>query len=338
MFVTWKVFAVGGIHMHRETGARTLADDLIGDDLGRNPRLEEISSALDWDRIGALVSGVHSSREGRKSYPPLVMLKALFLQHLHDASDPQLEQRLNSDLSWRRFAGLGLRDGTPDHSTISRFRGKMVDLGLMRRLLEEVNAQLDGKGMILREGTVVDATLVQAHGRRPDYDPGGDGSQARSEVDPEATVGRRGVFGFKGHLSVDRGSWLVREARVTRANLNEVNFLEPMVMGDEAAVYADAAYESAVNAALLEGLGIGNALMHRRGNRRPLTPEQKRRNGEISRARMPAEGVFGYLKRTLGCRKARYAGIAKTEAELLLKSTVYNVVRSLGIAAAPSGA
>ena len=153
--------------MHLETGARTFADEVVGDDLGRNARLERIHAAIDWDRIGAIVGELHSSGEGRRAYPPLVMLKAMLLQHLHDLGDPKLEERLNNDLSWRRFVGLGFTDGTPDHTTISRFRSLLVERGLMRRIFEAVNAQLDEKGMILRRGTVVDATLVQAQARRP---------------------------------------------------------------------------------------------------------------------------------------------------------------------------
>ena len=113
--------------MHLETGTRTFADEVVGDDLGRNARLERIHAAIDWDRIGAIVDDLHSSREGRKAYPPLTMLKAMLLQHLHDLGDPKLEERLNNDLSWRRFAGLGFSDGTPDHTTISRFRSLMPE-------------------------------------------------------------------------------------------------------------------------------------------------------------------------------------------------------------------
>ena len=148
--------------MHLETGTRTFADEVVGDDLGRNARLERIHGAIDWDRIGAIVDDPALPREGRKAYPPLLMLKAMLLQHLHDLGDPKLEERLSNDLSWRRFAGLGFSDGTPDHTTISRFRSLMVERGLMRRVFEAVNEQLDEKGMILRRGTVVDATLVQA--------------------------------------------------------------------------------------------------------------------------------------------------------------------------------
>ena len=148
--------------MHRETGSRTFADEAVGDDLGRNERLEGIHAAIDWCRVGAVVDVLHSAREGRKAYPPLLMMKAMLLQHLHDLSDPGLEERLRNDLSWRRFVGLGLADGTPDHTTISRFRNLVVDRGLMRRVFEAVNEHLDERGMVLRHGTVVDATLVEA--------------------------------------------------------------------------------------------------------------------------------------------------------------------------------
>lgn len=324
--------------MHRKTGARTFAEEMVGDDLGRNERLERIHSALDWDRISGIVSGLHSSREGRKAYPPLVMLKALLLQHLHDASDPKLEERLNNDLSWRRFVGLGLTDGTPDHTTISRFRSLMVERGLMRRVFEAVNRQLDEKGMIVREGTVIDATIVQAQARRPRYRTDGKGGRVASPVDPDADWGRGGNFGFKGHLAIDHGSWLVRDALVTPANVGDVVMFEALIQGDEGMVCADAAYESERHTKLLEQMGKANAVMHRGNKHHPLPRFKKERNEEMTKLRMPAEGVFGYLKRSLGYGKVRYIGLAKGEAELLLKSTVYNVVRSLGIRTEPSGA
>ena len=94
--------------MHLETGARTFAAEVVGDDLGRNARLERIHAAiLTGTGSAAIVGELHSSREGRRAYPPLVMLKAMLLQHLHDLGDPKLEERLNNDLSWRRFVGLG---------------------------------------------------------------------------------------------------------------------------------------------------------------------------------------------------------------------------------------
>ena len=172
--------------MHRETGTRTFADEVVGDDLGRNERLERIHAALDWERIAAIVADLHSSREGRKAYPPLLIFKALLLQHLHDASDPKLEERLSNDLSWRRFVGLGLTDGTPDHATISRFRSLMVEKGLMRRLF-------------VRGGTVVDATLVKAQRRAvPGTGRTMTGAVSRTRSTPTPTGAAAGATDTRG--------------------------------------------------------------------------------------------------------------------------------------------
>lgn len=324
--------------MHLETGLRTFADEVVGDDLGRNERLERIHASIDWDRVGGIVEGLHSSGEGRKAYPPLLMMKAMLLQHLHDLGDPGLEERLGSDLSWRRFVGLGLRDGTPDHSTISRFRNLIVERGLMRRVFEAVNEQLDEQGMVLRRGTVVDATLVEAHARRPRRRRGDGGAASRSPADPDATWGRR-TFGYKGHLAIDHGSWLVRDALLTPAHVSDTLMCDALIQGDEEVLYADAAYETERRAGLLAEMGIGNAVMHRANKHHPvLAPGKRARNAGISKRRMPAEGVFGYFKRTLGYRRARYAGLARGEAELLLKSTVYNIVRAVKLADAPARA
>ena len=324
--------------MHLETGTRTFADEVVGDDLGRNERLERIHGAVDWDRIGAVVDVLHSSAEGRKAYPPLAMMKAMLLQHLHGLGDPKLEERLRNDLSWRRFAGLGLGDGTPDHTTISRFRNLLAEKGLMRRVFEAVNEQLDEKGMIVRHGTVVDATLVEAHARRPRRSRGDEGRMPTSPGDPDASWGRR-TFGYKGHLAIDHGSWLIRNALATPASVNDTLMCDALIQGDEEVLYADAAYETERRTRRLEEMGIANAVMHRADKHHPVLPAEKRsRNAEISKLRMPAEGVFGYLKRVLGYRKVRYTGLAKGEAELLLKSTVYNIVRAVKLTDGPARA
>ncbi len=315
--------------MHRETGRRTFADEVVVDDLGRNERLERIHASIDWDRIGCVVADLRSSGEGRKAYPPLLMLKALLLQHLHDLGDPKLEERLCNDLSWRRFVGLCLSDGTLDHSTISRFRNLIVERGLMRRVFDAVNAQLDEQGMVLRRGTVVDATLVEAHASRPRRRRGHGRAASSSPADPDATWGR-GTFGYKGHLAIGCGSWLVRDALLTPAHVNDTLMCDALIQGGEEVLYADAAYETVHRTELLEEMGIGNAAMHRANKHHPvLAPEKRARNAEISKRRMPAEGVFGYFKRALGCRRARYTGLAKGEAELLLKSTACNIVRAV---------
>jgi len=105
-------------------------DALLGEGLGRNERLDRIDVLIDWMPIEAFVSAIHAADEGRKAYPPLTMVKALLLQQWYGLFDPRLEEALSDTLSFRRFVGLGMHDGMPDHSTISRFRKAMSEQGL----------------------------------------------------------------------------------------------------------------------------------------------------------------------------------------------------------------
>ena len=193
--------------MHREIGQPSLAESLLSQTLGRNQRLERIGDAVDWDRFASLVDGVYSAEEGRPSYPPLMMVKVLLLEQWYNLSDPQMEEALGDRISFRRFVGLGLEDETPDYSTISRFRTELSTRGLSEELFKELEAQLDQRGLILKEGTLMDATLVDAQVRRP---PVSEGRGARSSTDPDADWsytgrGSRTHFGYKVHLGV--GCW-----------------------------------------------------------------------------------------------------------------------------------
>lgn len=312
--------------MHRETGARTFADVLIGDrGARRRSSLFKLHDSIDWESVGEVLSGVHSSREGRKAYPPLLMMKALLLGHLHGLSDPALEDEIADRASWQRFLGLSAADDVPDHSTISRFRKLLVEKGLMREVFDAVNAQLDAKGLILREGTVIDASVVECRSRPP---RAGGRSVGREPDARWAMKGGRGVFGYKGHFAIDLGSLLVRDVRVTPGNAADTDCFDRLVQGDEGGVYADAAYDKHERHDDLARRGVADGLMRRRNRHRPLPEREQARNAAVSKVRMPAEGVFGYLKQALGWRKARYAGLAMNEFELLIKCAAWNLVRA----------
>ena len=168
--------------MHRQMGQSSLAESLLPRSLGRNRRLDRISRVIDWSRLASVVDDIHSARVGRPSYPPLTMVKILLLQQWYNLSDPQMEEALADRISFRRFAGLGLEDDTPDHSTISRFRSAL-SAERSERLFAEIERQFDEKGMLLKEGTLMDATIVAAQVRRP---PKEKGRGAKSELDPDA--------------------------------------------------------------------------------------------------------------------------------------------------------
>ncbi|MCY3959927.1 MAG: transposase [Chloroflexi bacterium] len=130
--------------------------------MGRNARLERLTELIDWAPLEALVADVHAAPVGRPSYPPVLMVKVLLLQQWYQAWDPAIEEALWERLSFRRFVGLGLQNAAPDHSTISRFRTQLARTGLAEALFAAVEQQLGARGVLVKQGTLVDATLVEA--------------------------------------------------------------------------------------------------------------------------------------------------------------------------------
>lgn len=314
--------------MHRDMGRPSFAEAMVSETLGHNQRLERIDDAVDWERLGRVVAGVHAAPRGRPSYPPLLMVKVLLLQQWYCLSDPQLEEALGDRLSFRRFVGLGLQDATPDHSTISRFRQALEVQELSAPLFTELAAQLDAQGLVLKQGTLLDATLVAAQVRRP---PLAAGRGAASPTDPEAAWtqtgrGARSHFGYKVHLGVDEKTLLVRRAVLTPANVYESEVADTLVSGDERAVYGDRAYESKRRRQWLRELGIADRIMHRANKHQPVLPDwQQQRNAWIAPRRAWVEKVFGTLKRSYGYQRVRYRGVGRNTVELWFKLMAYNL-------------
>ena len=158
--------------MHRNMGQRSLAEAWLAERLGGNRRLEGVNEVVDWSCFERLLAEIHSARTGRPSYPPLLLCTVLLLQQWYNLSDVELEAALADRLSFRRFVGLGLEDPTPDHSTLSRFRETLVERGLGQALLAEFERRLDERGLLLKQGTLLDASVVEAPVRRPPHAAG----------------------------------------------------------------------------------------------------------------------------------------------------------------------
>ncbi len=310
--------------MHREMGEQSFVEAFLPEGIGRNESLERIDRAVDWDRLARLVNGIHSSSEGRKSYPPLMMVKVMLLQQWYGASDPAMEETLSDRLSFRRFVGLGLQDESPDHSTISRFRTSLTERGLGQALMEELNRQLEWKGLMVKSGTLIDATLVESQGRRAS------GSEEATDKDASWTrKGSRSHYGYKMHVGVDEGSGLIRKAVLTPANVNDTEAADELILGDELAVYADRAYDTHGRRRKLKAMGIEDRIMRRANKHHPeLADEEKLRNGLISKVRARVEKVFGTLKRSYGYSKVRYIGLERNATEMWFKCMAYNLRRA----------
>lgn len=148
----------------------------------------------------------------------LVLFRALLLRSLYGLSEREFEEALGDRLSFKRFVGLSLEDATPDHTVLSRFRNQLVEQGLLEKLFGEVDRQLENAGVILKRGTMLDATLIQAVSAPP--------TQEQPSNDPDARFAKRqgksgSTFGYKAHVGVDEGSGLIRSVLTTPANIND---------------------------------------------------------------------------------------------------------------------
>ena len=312
--------------MHKRLGQASFAETLVVG--GCNARLERIAGLLDWARLERLLGGVYASGTGRPSFAPVVMLRVLLLQGWYGLSDPGMEEALGDRLSFRRFAGLALDERVPDHSTISRFRTLLAERGLAEAVFTETARQLDARGVTIRQGTLIDATVIDAAATEPSRQKGG----GRSEADPDATWLKRpdgsARFGYKLHAAVDLGTGIVRRAIITPANVADVDHGHDLVIGDEAAVYADKGYVGPRLRNRLVADGIRNRIQHKAQKNRPLTPRQHLRNRLIGRIRGRIEGVFGALKRSYNLARMRFMGLARNSAATLLTLVSWNLARA----------
>lgn len=323
---------------HRELEQLSLADHLVARKTRSNEMLERIGELLDWPALERIVAVLHSSDYGAPSYPPAVMVRVLLVQQWYGLTDPQLEAALWDRLSFRRFCGFPLDAEVPDHSTIWRFR-QALNQGLDRQLFEEVNRQLDARGLILRQGTLIDASLVAAAVRPPPKpkeppapDPvGKPASQlVKSERDMDAEWTRKGgklYFGYKVHVGVDKRSGLIRRALVTGASVNDTVPADELICGDEAAVYADAAYHTHRRERALTERGIAAHLMRRGNKHHPLSQADKDRNTAIGKQRGPVEQIFARMKTSYRWARARCLGLERNTTHFLMLCTAMNLKR-----------
>ena len=295
---------------------------------GGNQRLERIEGLVDWAAVERLLQPVYAAPTGRASYPVLSLFKAVLLGAWHGLGDPELEATLADRLSFRRFAGLALDAAVPDHSTLWRFRDELRRRGLAEVLFAEVNRQLERHGLVVKAGTLIDATLIAAAAAEPPKQRGG----GLAKADPDARWAKRARggahFGYKLHVGVDWGAGIVRRARLTPANVNEITVGPELVAGDEGSVWADKAYVGPTMAQAIAAAGAKNRVQRRRQKNRPLRPAETRRNVLIGKVRGRVEGVFGALKRSYGLARLRYMNLARNATGVLLTLTGWNLARA----------
>jgi IS5 family transposase len=276
--------------------------------------LLRINEQIDWRPIEQMLEGLYPSRRGRPSYPPLLMFKALLLQQWYGLSDPGLEESIADRLSFQRFLGLSFREGVPDETTICKFRGMLAKKGLSEKLFDLIGTMLEAKGLIVKRGSLIDASLVKSQ-RKPGGDP-----------DADTTVRRKKPHhGYKVHANVDQGSEILRSVELTKASVHDSRMFVPLLKGDERSVFADKAYSKDGRKAVLREYGIFCGILDKARANQPLSPKQKKRNKRFSRVRSSVERIFGIVKRHYGMSRVRYVGLLRNRSHLFLVAICYNL-------------
>ena len=308
------------------TGQMSLAEAFLGGKvLGASGALDRIGSLVKWYRFEKLLGGFNHAGPGHPGWPALVLFKALLVQSLYGLSDRELEEALADRLSFRRFCGLGLEETIPDHTVLNRFRNTLAAQALLDRLFGELDRQLEKAGVMVKRGTMLDATLIEAAAR-----PGADG---RSAVDADARFGgqrTRGggfTFGYKAHVGVDLGSGLIRAVTTTPANVNDTTPADQLIRGDEREVYADAAYDTHARRARLNAAGLKARIARRPSKHHALSARLKRFNRLVARKRAAVETTFATFKQRMRLTRIRYAGLAKATAQITLAAIAFNMRR-----------
>ena len=310
----------------KRTGQLSLVEGFLGDKLsGGSSPLDRLSGLVKWYRFEKLLNPLRDGGPGRAAWPLLVLFKALLLQSLYGLSDRELEEALGDRLSFRRFAGLGLGESIPDHTVLSRFRNLLVGEGLLEKLFGELDRQLEKAGVILKRGTMLDATLIDAVSAPP--------TAERPSKDADARVttrqGKGGfTFGYKAHVGVDEGSGIIRTVITTPANVNDTVMADDLIRSDEKTVWADAAYDTHARRARLKAEGKKVRIARRPNKHHPELPLRlKRYNRLIARRRAAVETTFATLKNRMKLTAIRYVGLAKASAQVTMAAIAFNMRR-----------
>jgi IS5 family transposase len=280
--------------------------------------LDEMSALIDWAAIDRRLAGIYAAAKGEPAWPPLALFRALLLAVWHDLSDVKLAEALEDRASFRRFCGFSAAEPTPERTAFVRFRAELVRRGLDRALFEAVTRQLEGKGVAVRTGTLVDATLIASASIRHDGEARWAGHRSRKPV-----------HGYKAHVATDERAELIRGVEVTTANVHDAAELDAVLPPEPGDVYCDSAFAGSRSERTITARGGRPRIAQTAtwGGAEALARLQAH-NAQVQRVRARIEKVFGTCKRSYGLRRMRWLGLAKAGLQVRLTAIAYNLRRT----------
>ena len=286
--------------------------------------LDEVAALVDWSELDRLLADISSAARGELGWPPLALFRAMLLAIWHDLSDVRLAEALEDRASFRRFCGFAANEATPERTAFVRFRAALVRRGLDRALFDAVTRQLDGRNLVVRTGTLVDATLLPSASIRHDAEARWAGHRRRKPT-----------HGYKAHVATDQEAGLIRGLEVTTANVHDAAELSAILPAAPGDTYGDSAYAGTRAEAAIRARGGTPRVVHGStwGGPEALAKLQAH-NVEVRRVRARIEKVFGTCKRSYGLRRMRWFGLAKAALQVRLTAIAYNLRRSWRLIAA----
>jgi len=301
-----------GEKFEQHSGQRTFAScggfDCRRQVTDRHRFLRSMNAVMPWGALMELVEPYYPKDEGpgRPAKPLLWMLKLYFLQIWWNLSDRQTEQAMHDSHAVAEFLGLDLgRDTPPDETTICRFRHLLERHQLGPKILRVVNEHLAAAGIRVKQGTIVDATVIEASTSCKNQ---------QGSPDPEMGATKKGnryYYGMKVHVGVDSQTKVIHSLEVTPANVHDSQVVGQLLHGQEEEVYGDKAYVGQEATLQQKAPKARSCILHRASRGRPLSAWQQRWNRLQNAVRAKVEHVFGTLKHRFGWRKVRFRGLAK---------------------------
>ena len=295
--------------------------------------LEKLNAATPWEKLAMMICALpeyNNPGAGHPPWCPVLMLKGLMLQKWFNLSDPGLEEALKDRISFRKFVGLSFTDKTPDETTFVKFRNRLREAQIHDAIFDAVVKHLDTQGLLVKQGAMVDATIIEAPRGRPRPD----GTTTR---DRDASfTSKHGVphHGYKGHINADL-SGVVIDYRFGTAKEHDSNHIDDLTINERTLVLADSAYSSVDRRAELQSRGVIAGICYKRNRgQKELHEWQERWNTIVSRDRARVEHPTAMMKHQCGYRIVRYRGMERNAFDFALTITACNIKRSLSLKAA----
>ena len=316
--------------MKKQITLSVFSDELASVRTKKKEFLAQIDRIVPWGEwIEEIKPCYYKGERGNKPYDLELMLRIYLLQNLYDLSDMATVAEVIDSRAFSEFCGVDSSNQVPDGDTLGRFRHILEKNGIQQKLFAQVVKTLMEKGLILKKGTIVDSSIIEA--------PSSTKNQ-KKERDPDAHQVKKGNawhFGYKVHIGVDKDSGLAHTVEVTGANVHDVTMVPKLLTGTEETVYGDSGYLGAEKRedAVIKNLA-GKKIKYKT-NRRPSQSKNKsvrsqaqikRREHEKSSVRAKVEHVFGVVKGQFRYRKTRYRGLRKQTTKLNILFALANLI------------